>query len=86
MKRNWNWQALFRRERRKAKRLLDDPSAVLTAAARASHKANELEAARGPLAQVWNDLQTSVRLIRAWGRRDYAGVTAPGRMSTLPPG
>ena len=68
------WQALFRRERRKAKRLLDDPAAVLSAAAQASHKTNQLEGARGPLGQVWNDLQTSVRLIRAWGRRDYTGV------------
>jgi uncharacterized membrane protein YkvA (DUF1232 family) len=68
------WQALFGRERRKAKRLLDDPAAVLSAAARASHKTNQVDGARGPLAQVWNDLQTSVRLVRAWGRRDYAGV------------
>ena len=72
MKRSWH--ALFSRKRRKAKRLLDDPAAVLTAATRASHKANQVEGARGPLAQVWNDLQTSVRLVRAWARRDYAGV------------
>lgn len=30
--------------------------------------------ARGPLAQVWDDLQTAIRLARAWARRDYPGV------------
>ena len=68
------WQRLFSRERRKAKRLLDDPAAVVSAAARASRKAKQVDGDRGPLAQVWDDLQTSLRLVRAWGRRDYAGV------------
>jgi len=68
------WQAWFSRERGKAKRLLDDPAAVLSAAARAAHKTDQLDGARGPLGQVWSDLQTLVRLVRAWARRDYAGV------------
>jgi uncharacterized membrane protein YkvA (DUF1232 family) len=68
------WQRFFSRERRKAKRLLDDPAAVLSTAARASRKTQQVDGDRGPLAQVWDDLQTSLRLVRAWGRRDYAGV------------
>jgi len=68
------WQKWFRREQRKAKRLLKDPVAVVRAIERADLKAKRIEGARGPLARVWDDLQTSVRLVRAWGRRDYAGV------------
>lgn len=68
------WQRWFRREQRKAKRLLHDPVAVVRAVERADRKAKSLGDARGPLARVWEDLQTSVRLVRAWGRRDYAGV------------
>jgi len=68
------WQRWFRREERKAKRLLKDPVAVVRAVERADRKAQDLAGARGPLARVWDDLQTSVRLVRAWGRRDYAGV------------
>ena len=68
------WKALFRRHRRKAERLLENPAAVLSAAARAGNQTHQLDEARGPLAQVWNDLQTSVRLVRAWARRDYTGV------------
>src|SRR3954470_22212615 len=68
------WQRWFRREQRKAKRLLDDPVAVVRAVERADLKARRIGGARGPLARVWDDLQTSVRLVRAWGRRDYVGV------------
>jgi uncharacterized membrane protein YkvA (DUF1232 family) len=68
------WQRWFRREQRQAKRLLHDPLAVVRAAERADSKAKHIGGARGPLARVWDDLQTSVRLLRAWGRRDYAGV------------
>ena len=65
------WQSWFRREKKKAARLVQDPVAVLRAADSASEKAR---GARGPLARVWDDLQTALRLIRAWGRRDYRGV------------
>jgi uncharacterized membrane protein YkvA (DUF1232 family) len=65
------WLRLFRREEKKAKRLVHDPIAVVRAAAKASAKA---PSARGPLARVWDDMQTAIRLVRAWGRRDYRGV------------
>ncbi|SRR6266700_439937 len=65
------WLSLFRREKKKAKRLVEDPIAVVRAAESASDKARR---ARGPLARVWDDLQTAIRLVRAWGRRDYRGV------------
>jgi uncharacterized membrane protein YkvA (DUF1232 family) len=65
------WQSGFRREEKKAKRLVQDPVAVLRAAERASDKA---QGARGPLARVWDDMQTAIRLLRAWGRREYRGV------------
>jgi len=68
------WQGWFRREKRHAKRLLHDPVAVVRAVERADEKARQLGATRGPLARVWDDLQTSVRLVRAWGRREYTGV------------
>ena len=68
------WHRWFRREQRRAKRLIRDPGAVVRAVERAELKARRVEGARGPLARVWDDLQTSVRLVRAWGRRDYAGV------------
>ena len=51
---------------------MDDPLAVLRAADSASAKARD---ARGPLARVWDELQTALRLVRAWGRRDYRGVS-----------
>lgn len=47
---------------------------MVRAVERADLKARRIEGARGPLARVWDDLQTSVRLVRAWARRDYAGV------------
>src|SRR5260221_14610016 len=65
------WQSWFRREEKKAKRLVREPAAVLRAAESASEKARR---ARGPLARVWDDLQTAIRLVRAWARRDYRGV------------
>ena len=68
---NKRWLSWFRREKKKATRLVQDPVAVLRAAERASEKA---QGARGPLARVWDDLQTALRLTRAWGRRDYRGV------------
>lgn len=48
-----------------------DPLAVLRAVDAASERAPQ---ARGPLAQVWDDMQTAIRLARAWARRDYPGV------------
>jgi uncharacterized membrane protein YkvA (DUF1232 family) len=66
------WSRWFRREKKKATRLLDDPVAVIRAADTASAKA---ERARGPLAAVWDDLRTSIRLVRVWARRDYSGVS-----------
>lgn len=72
MKKSWfRW---FRREQRKARRLVDDPGAIVRAAERADRLAKRIDGARGPLAQMWDDLQTSVRLVRAWGRREYTGV------------
>ena len=68
---NKRWQSWFRREKKKATRLVQDPVAVLRAADSASDKAR---GARGPLGRVWDDLQTAIRLARAWGRRDYRGV------------
>jgi uncharacterized membrane protein YkvA (DUF1232 family) len=65
------WQSWFRREEKKAKRLLRDPVAVLRAADSVSEKARQ---ARGPLARVWDDMQTAIRLVLAWARRDYRGV------------
>jgi uncharacterized membrane protein YkvA (DUF1232 family) len=65
------WQSWFRREEKKAKRLLRDPVAVLRAADSVGEKARQ---SRGPLARVWDDMQTSIRLVRAWGRHDYRGV------------
>jgi uncharacterized membrane protein YkvA (DUF1232 family) len=65
------WYSWFRREKKKAARLVDDPAAVLREAERAGEKAGR---ARGPLARVWDDTQTAIRLVRAWGRRDYRGV------------
>ena len=36
--------------------------------------AGTAEGARAPLGRLWDDLQTAIRLARAWGRRDYRGV------------
>ena len=54
--------------------MIRDPRALVRAVERADLKAKRVEGARGPLAKVWDDLQTAARLVRAWGRRDYAGV------------
>lgn len=66
------WMPWFRREKKKAERLVENPVAVLRAADRASDRA---QIARGPLGRIWEDLQTALRLSRAWSRRDYRGVT-----------
>ena len=66
------WKPWFRREKKKAERLVENPVAVLRAA---EHAADRAQTARGPLARIWNDLQTALRLVRAWSRRDYRGVT-----------
>jgi len=68
------WHRWFRREQRKAARLIHDAAAVVRVAGEANRKAAHAAGARGPLAQLWDDLQTSVRLVRAWGRREYRGV------------
>jgi uncharacterized membrane protein YkvA (DUF1232 family) len=65
------WRSWFRRDERKAKRLVRNPVAVLRAVESASDHAQH---ARGPLGRVWEDLQTAMRMVRAWGRRDYRGV------------
>jgi uncharacterized membrane protein YkvA (DUF1232 family) len=65
------WKAWFRREKKKADRLVENPLAVLRAAERASEYAHK---ARGPFARIWDDLQTALRLVRAWSRRDYRSV------------
>jgi uncharacterized membrane protein YkvA (DUF1232 family) len=66
-----HWKAWFRREKKKADRLVENPVAVLRAAERASEYARK---ARGPFERIWDDLQTALRLTRAWSRRDYRGV------------
>ena len=47
---------------------------MLRAAEAAHSKGRAAAGRRGPLARVWDDLQTTVRLVRAWARRDYRGV------------
>jgi len=66
------WKPWFRREKKKAERLVENPLAVLRAADRAGDRA---QTAHGPLGRIWNDLQTALRLVRAWSRHDYRGVT-----------
>jgi len=66
------WKPWFRREKKKAERLVENPLAVLRMAERAGHHA---QSARGPLGRIWDDLQTALRLARAWSRRDYRGLT-----------
>ena len=66
------WKPWFRRERKKAERLVENPLAVLRAA---EHAGDRAQTARGPLSRIWDDLQTALRLVRAWSRRDYRGVT-----------
>jgi uncharacterized membrane protein YkvA (DUF1232 family) len=66
-----NWRSWFRREKKRAARLVRDPVAVLRAVEVADQKAR---GARGPLARQWDDLRTTIRLVRAWSRRDYRGV------------
>jgi uncharacterized membrane protein YkvA (DUF1232 family) len=68
------WQSWFRREKKKAARLLSDPVAVVRAAHDAADKAHGVRDTRGPLGRLWDDLQTAIRLVRAWGGRDYRGV------------
>jgi len=74
MKLDKAWRRWLRHEQRRATRLIHNPAGVIRVAAAVDHKAQHATGARGPLAQVWDDLQTSVRLIRAWGRREYRGV------------
>jgi uncharacterized membrane protein YkvA (DUF1232 family) len=69
-----SWFRVFRREHRRAHRLLDDPAAIIRAVDQADRVAKRIDAARGPLEQVWDELRTSVRLVRAWARREYTGV------------
>ena len=65
------WRSWFRRDQKKAARLVRDPLAVLRAVDAAGEQTPR---ARGPLGQVWDDTQTAIRLARAWARRDYPGV------------
>jgi uncharacterized membrane protein YkvA (DUF1232 family) len=69
-----HWQSWFRREKKRAARLVSDPVAVVRAAHQAAEKAHAVRDVRGPLGRLWDDLQTAIRLVRAWGRRDYRGV------------
>jgi len=66
------WRTWFRREKKKAGRLVTSPLAVLRAADEAADKARR---ARRPLGRIWSDLQAAVRLTRAWARRDYRDVS-----------
>jgi uncharacterized membrane protein YkvA (DUF1232 family) len=65
------WRSWFRRDQKKAARLVRNPLAVLRVVDAAKDQAPR---ARGPLAEVWDDMQTAIRLTRAWARRDYPGV------------
>jgi uncharacterized membrane protein YkvA (DUF1232 family) len=65
------WRRFFRRETKRAARLVDNPIAVLRAADHAAEMARD---GRGAFRRIWDDLQASVRLVRAWARRDYRGV------------
>lgn len=66
------WRFWFRRKKRAAARLIDNPVEVLRTAERAAEKSSR---APGPLGRVWGDLQATVRLTRAWGRREYRGIS-----------
>lgn len=66
------WRFWFRRKKQAAARLIDKPLEVLKTAERAAEKSRR---ARSPLGRVWGDLQAAVRLARAWGRREYRGIS-----------
>lgn len=66
------WRIWFRREKKKAARLVSSPLEVIRAADHAAEKARH---ARGPLGRVWSDLQAAVRLTRAWARHEYRDVS-----------
>lgn len=66
------WARWFRREEKKAARLMSSPVEVLRAADHAAEKARHV---RGPLGRIWNDLQVAVRLVRAWARHEYRDVS-----------
>jgi len=66
------WRAWFRREKKKAARLVSSPVQVIRAADEAAEKARRT---RGPLGRVWSDLQAALRLTRAWGRHEYRDVS-----------
>jgi uncharacterized membrane protein YkvA (DUF1232 family) len=66
------WRRLFGREKKRAARLVENPVEVLLAADRAAEKARD---GRGAFRRIWDDLQTAVRLTRAWSRRDYRGLS-----------
>ena len=68
------WLGWFRREKKKAVRLVSDPVAVVRTARAAADLAERERGAWRPLDRLWDDLQTTVRLVRAWGGRDYRGV------------
>lgn len=56
---------------RDAARLADDPEA---AGRKADDAARKAEKNRGALAKVWHDLQTMIRLVRAWKSGEYPDV------------
>jgi uncharacterized membrane protein YkvA (DUF1232 family) len=66
------WRKWFSRKRRDAARLVRDPEDALREADRAHEKATRN---RSRLTAVWEDLQTMIRLVRAWARREYRGVS-----------
>ncbi len=66
------WRFWFRREKKKAARLVSSPVEVIRAADAAAEKAR---IARGPLGRIWGDLQAAVRLTRAWARHEYRDVS-----------
>jgi len=66
------WRAWFRREKKKAAKLVSSPVEVIRAADAAAEKARRV---RGPLGRIWSDLQAAVRLTRAWARHEYRDVS-----------
>src|SRR5262245_18133165 len=77
---NKRWLSWFRREKKQAARLVDDPAAVVGVGAGAAEKAQRTP---GPLQRVWEDTQTAIRLVRAWARHEYPGVARSTIVSIL---
>lgn len=65
--------ALFQRLRTKAAEYLSNPDKLRDLVRTGTAKAESL-GATGPLEQVWTSLMALLRLLRAYGRREYTNV------------